>query len=249
MSAIIYGINPVLEALRAKNRELKKLLISRKNTIERLKPIIELARSQNIKIIPVEQKYLEEITGNGVHQGIVGITFEFKYATLSDILEKWHLSKTKALILILDGILDPQNLGSLIRTANASGVQGIVIPKDRAAHLSPACAKASAGALEYTPVARVTNIASTLDNLKKEGIWTIGAAGDAERNLYYPDYNMDLAIVVGNEEKGLRPLVRKKCDFLVSIPMQGDIGSLNAAVAGGIMLFEVVRQRLMNSNR
>jgi 23S rRNA (guanosine2251-2'-O)-methyltransferase len=150
---------------------------------------------------------------------------------------------TKALFLILDGIQDPQNFGSLIRTASGCGAHGIIIPKDRAVGMTPAVVKASAGAAAHLPIARVVNIAATIEALKKEGIWVYGASGEAKDLIYQLDLDIDLAIVIGAEEKGIRPLVKKKCDRLFSIPMKGPLSSFNASVSGGMILYEVMRQR------
>ena len=158
-------------------------------------------------------------------------------------MERWKSSGEKALLLILDSIQDPQNLGSLIRTAYAAGVHGVIIPKDRAAEVSPSVAKASAGAVEHTLIARVTNIASTIEQLKKAGIWVVGIEADSPQDIYSFDMDRDIAIVIGSEGKGMRRLVRETCDACLSIHMKGKISSLNASVAGGIALFEVMRNR------
>ncbi|MBI3753814.1 MAG: 23S rRNA (guanosine(2251)-2'-O)-methyltransferase RlmB, partial [Deltaproteobacteria bacterium] len=181
------------------------------------------------------------------HQGVVGILAEFKYADIEDILERWKSSEAKAIILILDCIQDPQNLGSLIRTANAAGVHGVIIPKDRAAEVTPAVVKASAGAVEHTLVCRVTNIADTIDKLKDAGVWIIGIEADGKEDIYSFDMNnIDMAVVIGSEGKGIRRLVKERCDVCLSIPMKGGISSLNASVAGGIALFEVLRRRFQS---
>jgi 23S rRNA (guanosine2251-2'-O)-methyltransferase len=179
----------------------------------------------------------------GSHQNVVGIVKEIPYADLGEILSYWKKEGTRALFLILDGIQDPQNFGSLIRTALGCGVHGLIVPKDRAVGLTPAVIKASAGAAAYLPIARVVNIAATIDSLKKEGIWVYGAAGEAKDLTYKLDLTIDLAIVVGAEGKGIRPLVKKKCDRLFSIPMKGPVTSFNASVSGGMILYEVMRQR------
>jgi 23S rRNA (guanosine2251-2'-O)-methyltransferase len=179
----------------------------------------------------------------GSHQNVVGIVKEIPYAGLGEILSYWKKEGTRALFLILDGIQDPQNFGSLIRTALGCGVHGLIVPKDRAVGLTPAVIKASAGAAAYLPIARVINIAVTIDSLKKEGIWVYGAAGEAKELIYKLDLTIDLAIVVGAEGKGIRPLVKKKCDRLFSIPMKGPVTSFNASVSGGMILYEVMRQR------
>jgi 23S rRNA (guanosine2251-2'-O)-methyltransferase len=184
----------------------------------------------------------------GLHQNVVGLIKETQYADLGEILSQWRKEGTKALLLILDGIQDPQNFGSLIRTALGCGVHGMIIPKDRAVGITPSVVKASAGAALHLPIARVVNIATTVDTLKKEGIWVYGASGEAKDLIYNVDLNIDLAIVIGAEEKGIRPLVKKKCDRLFSIPMKGPISSFNASVSGGMILYEVMRQRSLHNN-
>jgi 23S rRNA (guanosine2251-2'-O)-methyltransferase len=184
----------------------------------------------------------------GLHQNVVGLIKETQYADLGEILSQWRKEGTKALLLILDGIQDPQNFGSLIRTALGCGVHGMIIPKDRAVGITPSVVKASAGAALHLPIARVVNIATTVDTLKKEGIWVYGASGEAKDLIYNLDLKIDLAIVIGAEEKGIRPLVKKKCDRLFSIPMKGPISSFNASVSGGMILYEVMRQRSLHNN-
>jgi len=175
----------------------------------------------------------------------VAVVEGYGYATLEKIIDRWKKSGIRALILVLDSIQDPRNLGALVRTANVCGAHGVIIPRDRAARITPIVVKASAGATALTPVARVTNIASTLERLKEEGIWILGAEAQAETPFFQQDMTMDLAMVIGSEGRGIRPLVLSKCDLTVSIPMRGQIPSLNASVAAGILLYEVIRQRLM----
>jgi 23S rRNA (guanosine2251-2'-O)-methyltransferase len=179
----------------------------------------------------------------GVHQNVVGLVKETPYADVGELLSRRKEQGTKALFLILDGIQDPQNFGSLIRTGLGCGVHGIIVPKDRAVGITPVVVKASAGAAAHLPIARVVNIAATIDLLKKEGIWVYGASGEAKDLIYQLDLNMDLAIVIGAEGKGMRPLVKKRCDRLFSIPMKGPLSSFNASVSGGMILYEVTRQR------
>jgi 23S rRNA (guanosine2251-2'-O)-methyltransferase len=188
---------------------------------------------------------LDRMTKGGVHQNVAGLVKEIPYADLGDIFSRWKKEGTKSLFLILDGIQDPQNFGSLIRTGLGCGVQGIIIPKDKSVGITSAVIKASAGAAAHVPVARVVNIAVTIDLLKNEGIWVYGASGEAKDLIYQLDLNMDLAIVIGAEGKGIRPLVKKKCDRLFSLPMKGPVSSFNASVSGGMILYEVMRQRFM----
>jgi 23S rRNA (guanosine2251-2'-O)-methyltransferase len=178
----------------------------------------------------------------------VGLLKEISYADVGDILSHWKKEGVKALFLILDGIQDPQNFGSLIRTALGCGVHGIFIPKDRSVGITPVVMKASAGAIAHLPIARVVNITNTIEALKREGVWVYGASGEAGDLIYQLDLDVDVAIVIGAEGKGIRPLVKKKCDKLFSIPMRGPLSSFNASIAGGMILYEVVRQRSLHQN-
>jgi 23S rRNA (guanosine2251-2'-O)-methyltransferase len=168
----------------------------------------------------------------------------FSYTELDDILERSRNLEEKGLLVVLDGVQDPHNLGAIIRSAACAGCHGVIIPRDRAARITPTVEKSSAGAVETVPVAQVVNIAQTLEELKKEGYWIFGAADDASASLFHQDLTGDVVLVIGSEGEGIRPLVRKKCDALFSIPMRGGVSSLNASVAAGVALFEVVRQRL-----
>jgi 23S rRNA (guanosine2251-2'-O)-methyltransferase len=196
-----------------------------------------------IPVALTTRESLEGMTKGGVHQNVVGLVKETPYADLGEILSALKKEGAKSLFLILDGIQDPQNFGSLIRTASGCGVHGIIIPKDRSVGITSAVIKASAGAAAHVPIARVVNIAATIDLLKKEGIWVYGASGEAKDLIYQLDLDTDLAVVIGAEGKGIRPLVKKKCDRLFSIPMKGPLSSFNASVSGGMILYEVLRQR------
>jgi 23S rRNA (guanosine2251-2'-O)-methyltransferase len=209
-----------------------------------LQSIIDLIRERNIPLAYTDRETLDRMVKGGLHQNIIGILQEIPYADLGEMLSRPKQEGAKALFLILDGIQDPQNLGSLIRTALGCGAHGMIIPKDRAVGITPVVIKASAGAAAHMPVARVVNIATTIDRLKKEGIWVYGASGEAKDRIYDLDLNIDLVIVIGAEGKGIRPLVRKKCDRLFSIPMKGPVSSFNASVSGGMILYEVMRQRM-----
>ena len=184
------------------------------------------------------------MASGGVHQGVVAVLESIPYSGIEDIIESWRRSGQKAFILLLDCVQDPQNLGALIRTACCAGCHGVVLPRDRSASLTPSAIKASAGAPAHIPVARVTNLAATLDSLRREAIWIIGAAPDAAVDIFKANLNIDIALVMGGEEKGLRPIIRKKCDEMVRIPTLGAVSSLNVSVAAGIFLFEILRQRL-----
>ncbi len=241
---IIYGINPVSEALKSHPEYFKDILISRGKANQASERIKRLAEQHGVKCRIVEKGEIERLAQTSHHQGIAGVLAEFKYADIEDILERWKSSEEKALILILDCIQDPQNLGSLIRTADAAGVHGVIIPKDRAAEVTAAVVKVSAGAIEHMLISRVTNIADTILKLKEAGLWIIGIEAGGGQDIYSFDMNTDLAIVIGSEGKGIRRLVKERCDVCLSIPMKGSISSLNASVAGGIALFEALRKRL-----
>ena len=243
MSQIIYGIHPVREALTSPSLRFQKILVSARNPSPSLQTILDIAQKRNVPLAFTDRETLDKMVKRGLHQNIIGIVEESLYADLEKILSRPKKEGIKALFLILDGIQDPQNFGSLIRTALGCEVQGMIIPKDRAVGITPAVIKASAGAAAHMPVARVVNIAVTIDRLKKEGIWIYGASGEAKDRIYDLDLNIDLAIVIGAEGKGIRPLVKKKCDRLFSIPMSGPIPSFNASVSGGMILYEVMKQR------
>ena len=243
MTQIIYGIHPVQEALKSSNLPIQKILIGTNTPHPPLQSIIDLANKRKIPVTLTTKESLERMTKGGVHQNVVGLVKETSYADLGGMLSHWKKEGTKALFLILDGIQDPQNFGSLIRTALGCGVHGIIIPKDRSVGITPVVIKASAGAAAYIPIVRVVNIATTIDALKKEGIWVYGATGEAGDLIYQLDLNTNLAIVIGAEGKGIRPLIKKKCDQLFSIPMRGPVSSFNASVSGGMILYEVIRQR------
>jgi len=206
--------------------------------------ILRLAEERGISIHWVERDNLTRVAKTTSHQGILAYMDEFTYVGPSDIVQRWRETGQKAFILIVDGVEDPQNLGGLIRTANAFGVHGVVIPKDRATAITPVVIKASVGAVFHTPISRVTNIASCIEFLKKKGVWILGAEAESQHAIYGYDLNLDLAIVIGSEGRGIRALVKKRCDFLVSIPLPGEITSLNASVAGALAMYEVSRQRL-----
>lgn len=241
MSEVLIGFNTVLEALKAGRRNLTRIYISRKQG-GRMEEIFTLARASGIPVKWEPKSRLTERAGSVLHQGIVAVVSEAEYLDVEELLDQVKEAK-EPLLLVLDGVEDPQNLGSIIRTAEAAGVNGLIIPKHRSVGLTQTVAKVSCGALEYVPVARATNIPSFLEKLKGEGFWIVGADPRASKNLYAADLRGALAFVVGGEHVGLRPLVKAKCDLLVSIPMRGRISSLNTAVAAGVLLFEAIRQR------
>lgn len=243
MTQIIYGVHPVREALTSSYLQFQKVLIGTGKPSPVLQSVIALATQKRIPVHFTTGVALEKMVNGQVHQNVVGILKEIPYESIEEILSRWKKEGTKALLLILDGIQDPQNFGSLIRTALGCGAHGIIIPKDRAVGVTPGVIKASAGAAVHLPIARVVNVATTIDLLKKEGIWVYGAAGEAKERIYHLDLDIDLAVVIGAEGKGIRPLVKRKCDRLFSIPMKGPLSSFNASVSGGMILYEVLRQR------
>ena len=243
MTQLIYGIHSVQEALKSSHFQFEKIFVGTDNLQPRLQTIIALAHQRQVPIGFTTKEGLNRMVKGGFHQNIVGLIKEIPYADLEETLSCWRHEGTKALFFILDGLQDPQNFGSLIRTAVGCGVHGMVIPKDRAVGITPVVIRASAGATAHLPIVRVVNIANTIETLKREGIWVYGAAGEASAPIYRLDFTGDVAIVIGSEGKGIRPLVKKKCDQLFSIPMKGPISSFNASVSGGMILYEVMRQR------
>ena len=241
MDDIIYGVNPVTEALRGSRRAFELFLAE--GADRRLEQLVALAGERGVPVRRRDRPSLARLAGSEHHQGAVLRVEPYPYAELPDLLDRWRGSGEPGLLLVLDGIQDPHNLGALIRSAACAGAHGVIIPRDRAAGVTPTVEKVSAGGTGVVAVAQVTNISQTLEQLKKEGFWIYGAAGEAGESLYRQDLRGHTALVIGGEGEGVRPLVRKHCDLLLSIPLKGAISSLNASVAGGIMLFEAVRQR------
>lgn len=244
MREILYGRNAVREALRAGRRKIYKVILAQgiKET-GIVADIATLASKNGAPIQRVERRQLDRL-GDFKHQGVAAEAAPYPYAELAGILAKADQSQEMPVLLILDSLQDPQNLGSLLRTAELIGIHGVVIPKRRAAGITPAVVNSSAGATEHLPVARVTNLVRTMEELKTKGLWIVGLENVPNaQSLYQSDLKMPLALVVGSEGKGMGRLVRANCDMLIRLPMQGRIGSLNAAVAGSIALYEVWRQQ------
>ena len=236
----IYGINPVSEALGSGRCHIKEIWVAEGRGLKGLERIIGVAKSKGVPMRKVERSQLDSLTKSAPHQGVVGFIDHFNYADLDKVLQG---GEGEPFLLILDGIEDPRNLGALIRTADACGVWGVVIPKDRAVGITPTVVKSSVGAVFHIPLIRVTNISSTLRRIKERGVWVVGAAAEAQTAIYAHDLAIPLAVVIGGEGRCIRPLVKKECDLLVSIPMKGKVNSLNASVAGAVILYEVLRQR------
>ena len=241
MEDFIYGKNPVLEAIQA-GHEINKLIFLEASRDKNLQKIIEVAKEKKIMIQFSERKIMDKICEGENHQGVIAYVSTYQYYELDDILEIAKKKEEPPFLIICDEITDPHNLGSIIRTANAVGAHGVIIPKRRSAAVNQTVVKTSCGAVEYVPVARVTNITQTIKTLKEQGIWVIGT--DMGAPVYYEaNLKGSIAIVIGNEGDGIGRLVKENCDMMVSLPMYGQVDSLNAAVAGSIVMYEVVRQR------
>ncbi len=238
----IEGRNPVLEAFRAGNA-VDKLYVLKGCFDGPVQSIVREAKKQGTLIDFVDKTRLDQMSETGHHQGVIAKVAAYDYSTVDDILANAKDKGEDPFIIILDGIEDPHNLGAIIRTANLSGAHGVIIPKHRAVGLTSTVAKTSAGALNYTPVAKVTNLSQTIDELKDKGLWFAAAAMDGDV-MYRVNLKGPIGLVIGNEGNGVSRLVREHCDLTVSIPMSGDIDSLNASVAAGVLAFEVVRQRM-----
>lgn len=242
---IISGVNPIYEVLRANTRKVDRIWIAQKHGSDLLPEILELAEKKRIPIVNSSRDEIYNLSKVEKNQGIIARVDIFKYSTVEDILEIGKKDPKGHFILILDNILDPQNLGSIIRTAHLMGVHGVIIPERNSASIGPASTRASAGAVEYIPIASVTNISRTIEKLKKEGIWVVGAEVGGQ-DLYSSKFSGSYALVVGSEGKGMRRLVKESCDILVTIPMQplkSGVGSYNVSVASAIFMSEVARQR------
>ncbi len=240
---MIEGRNPVLEALES-GREINKILVADGNKEGSIKKIIAKAKSMGIVISYVDRNKINSLSESDNHQGVIAYVAAHDYADLDTLLKDIEASGEDAFLIVLDEISDPHNLGSIMRTADAVGAHGIIIPKRRAVGLTPVVAKTSAGAIEYVPVCRVTNVARTIETLKAKNIWVAGADMAGEQTHFKSNFKGNIAIVMGSEGKGITRLVKEKCDFLVNIPMQGKVSSLNASVAASVIMYEVYKQRL-----
>jgi len=239
---IVYGINPVSEILRSEGGNIRKIILAEGRKGEDVKKILALASSRGIAVEVHKREVLDRQAGTTAHQGILCLCAEFSYAGLEEIIANRHPAFPASLVLLLDGIEDPQNLGSLIRTAHCFGANGVVIPRDRAAGITPAVIKASAGAAGHIPVAQVVNLTQAIEFLKEKGFWIYGADAGAPGDLGSVRFDGDVGLVMGSEGKGMRPLVRKHCDVILSIPLFGKVDSLNVSVAAGILLHQIRRE-------
>ncbi len=237
----IYGINAVTEALKARGRAFEWVGMAKERHDLRLQRLIEDCRRLSVPVRFLQRVELDRMAGNAAHQGVVAVTSSKQYSDLDDVVGAKR--GQYSLVVVLDGVEDPHNLGAILRTADAAGADGVVIPERRAASVTGTVTKASAGASEHLPIAKVTNIARAVEELKDRNIWTVGLDERGSQTYDALDYNMDCALVLGAEGKGLHDLVKRKCDFLVSIPMLGKVPSLNVSVAGAVVMYEIVRQR------
>jgi 23S rRNA (guanosine2251-2'-O)-methyltransferase len=239
--SIIFGIHAVEEALTARGRGFEYVAVASGRGDQRIQKLIGLCRSAGVPVRPMPRDQLTRLARAANHQGVVAVTAEKRYDDLADLVKKKRARH--AFLVVLDGIEDPHNLGAIIRTAEGAGADGIVIPERRAVGVTSTVAKAAAGAIEYLPIARVTNIGRAIEDLKARNIWTVGLDERGDNAYDRLDFKMDCALVLGAEGHGLHEQIRKKCDFLVSIPMLGKVPSLNVSVAAAVVMYEVARQR------
>lgn len=237
----IHGRNPVIEALKS-GREINKVLIAQNSKQGSMQKVIDLAKNTDALVQFVPKKKLDQLT-DGNHQGVVASVAAYEYAEMDDLFKKASERNEDPFILILDEIADPHNLGSIMRTADAVGAHGIIIPKRRAVGLTETVAKSSTGAIEHIPVVRVTNIARAIDELKENGLWIVGTDAKGDQDYRQMDGKLPLGVVIGSEGKGIGRLISEKCDFLVQLPMVGHVTSLNASVAASLLMYEVYRKR------
>lgn len=239
---VIEGKNAVIEAFRA-GKTIDKLFVLEHCKEGSMNTVLREAKKQGTVINYVKRERLDQMSETGKHQGVIAYIAAYEYGSVEDILKKAEDKGEQPFVIILDDIEDPHNLGAIIRTANLAGAHGVIIPKHRASGLTATVVKASAGAINYTPVAKVTNISKTIEELKEKGLWFVCADMDGT-TMYDLDLKGPIGLVIGNEGKGVSRLVKEKCDFIAKVPMFGDIDSLNASVAAGVLAYEIVRQRL-----
>lgn len=242
MENIIVGRNPVMEAIKS-GRTIEKILIKKGKYEGSIVPIVKKAKEARIIIQETEKGKLDALAEGAAHQGVIAYVSDFKYCMVADILKKAQDKGEAPFVVLCDKITDPHNLGAIIRTAECAGVHGIIIPKRGSVGVNGTVEKTSAGAAEHMLVAKVTNLASVIDDLKEQGMWFVAADMDGQP-MYDIDLKGSLGIIIGNEGSGLSRLVKEKCDFIATIPMKGKINSLNASVAGGILMYEALRQRM-----
>jgi 23S rRNA (guanosine2251-2'-O)-methyltransferase len=240
---ILYGIHPVAEALASGKRIIHEIFISRDNQAQRGGECIEKTHARDIPVQKLPFQQIQSLTGKESHQGVAARVSPYPVLSLGQLITETASRSAHPFFLLIDHVVDPHNLGALLRTALCVNVDGVVIPKDRSANPSPVVSKTSAGALEHIPLAQVANLVYAISDLKKLGIWIIGLDRNGRQSLFESDLTGGIGMVVGGEESGIRPLVKKNCDFLAFIPQSGRVGSLNASVAGGVAMYEAFRQR------
>jgi len=239
---IIFGINPVLEKLKASAGDILEILIAENSEGTALRQIAHEAGQQGLRMVPVQAKLLDRLAGGYRHQGVVARVQAYRYLSFGELLQQISSDSATSWVLALDGLTDPRNFGALLRSAEAVGVNYVVIPKDRSVDVTPVVVKASAGATHHLKISKVTNLRRAIGELKNHGYWTVGLDGQSPKSIYDQIYPTRLVILLGGEGKGLRPVTLRECDFVVSIPMLGKIASLNVGVAGAVFLYELVRQ-------
>jgi 23S rRNA (guanosine2251-2'-O)-methyltransferase len=244
---ILYGFHPVYEALRAGRRTFHEIYISKQAHTKRIQQISAAVARKDLPLKEVSPARLQTIAGPVSHQGVAARVTAYPLVDVAVLLEATISVDRPPLLLLLDHIVDPHNLGAIIRTAVCAGVDAVIVPKDRSAHPSPAVSRVSAGALEYMRVAQVNNIVRVVKTLKEQDLWIVGLDQNAGQSVYDADLTGPVGLVIGGEEKGIRTLVKQNCDFLISIPQTGKVGSLNASVAGAIVMYESYRQRFVRN--
>lgn len=240
---LLYGIHPVFEALAAGRRRVYEIYLDNEKKSRRLAQITSLAETRAVKKKDIESGDFKALVDKIHHQGAVAVVSPYPLATVQEILQGDQCKDEERFLLILDNIQDPQNLGAILRTALCVGIHGVIVPKDRSASPTPAVSKASAGALEHMRLVRVTNLVQTIKHCKNSGLWIVGLQQDAAQSLFAADLNGSIALVLGGEQKGIRRLVERHCDFLVSIPQRGSFDSLNVSAAAAVAMYEAFRQR------
>jgi len=247
-SEILYGIHPVHEVLRAGRRRIDRIYVGTDNPSTRIRSVLRMAEEKAVPIAAVNPGFLRELCGTGGHQGLAAAVGVYPIIDIEDAVADIPSRPTPAFLLVLDGITDPQNLGALLRTALCAGVHVVVLPKDRSVQPNPTVCKASAGAMEHLRIARVTNVASCLRMLKQRQIWIVGLDPGGRTWMYDIDWTLPVAVVIGAESRGIRPLVKAQCDWLAAIPQASGFNSLNASVAGALVMYEVLRVRTSGSS-
>ena len=241
---IIEGKNPVIEALRS-DAQIDTILISKEAAQGSFAKLLEMAKEKNVLVKNVDKALLDKLSENKRHQGVIAEAMEYEYKEIDDILNYAKEKGEKPFVIILDEVTDVHNLGAIIRSAECLGAHGVIIPKRRAAQVNGVVAKSSAGAVEFLPVARVTNISNAIEELKEKGLWIYGADMDGEKYIYEEKFDVPVGLVIGNEGFGIGRLVKEKCDIIVKIPMKGKINSLNASCAASVIIYEIMKQRII----